>query len=225
VYGQARTEERGSTDGLVPVWDSEDETFWPGFLTALRQRRLTGVRLGISDQHSELVKDRLRSFHGAAHQRCWVHVARKLLAHVPKSHTDMVVAVFRTIFAQPNAEAVSDTWDEVRDQLTRAFPKIGPLTDEAKIEVLAFTAFPRAHWLKIWSTNPLERVNKEIQRRARVVGIFPNPASVIRLVGSVRADRHDEWQAGDRRYRSEGSMALLYPDSDNGAVAAIESGE
>jgi putative transposase len=128
---------------------------------------------------------------------------------VPKSHADMVAAVFRTIFAQRHAEAVSDTWDEVRDQLTRAFPKIGPLMDEAKTEVLAFTAFPRAHWLKIWSANPLERVNKQLKRRARVVGIFPNPASVIRLMGAVLADVHDEWHAGDRRYRSEGFMALL----------------
>lgn len=94
---------------------------------------------------------------------------------MPKSHTDMAAAVFRTMFAQRHVEAVSDTWDEVRDQLTRAFPKIGPLMDEAKTEVLAFTAFPRAHWQKIWSTNPLVRVNKEIKRRARVVGIFPNP--------------------------------------------------
>jgi len=121
----------------------------------------------------------------------------------------MVAAVFRTIFAQPHAEAVSDTWDEVHDQLTRAFPKIGPLMDEAKTEVLAFTAFPRAHWQKIWSTNPLERVNEELKRRARVVGIFANPASVIRFMGAVLADMHDEWQAGDRRYLSEGSMALL----------------
>ena len=121
----------------------------------------------------------------------------------------MVAAVFRTILAQPHAEAVSDTWDEVHDQLTRAFPKIGPLMDEAKTEVLAFTAFPRAHWQKIWSTNPLERVNEELKRRARVVGIFANPASVIRFMGAVLADMHDEWQAGDRRYLSEGSMALL----------------
>jgi hypothetical protein len=97
----------------------------------------------------------------------------------------------------------------VRNQLAGRFPKIGTLMDEAKAEVLAFTAFPRAHWPKIWSTNPLERVNKEIKRRARVVGIFPNDAAVIRLVGAILADMHDEWQSGDRRYLSEASMAQL----------------
>jgi transposase-like protein len=137
----------------------------------------------------------------------------------------MVAAVFRTIFAQPDPATVEATWDSVRDQLAGRFLKIGPLMDEAKAELLAFTAFPRAHWTKIWSTNPLERVNKEIKRRARVVGIFPNPAAVIRLVGAVLADMHDEWQAGERRYLSEGSMAQLYPDADNESIAAIESGE
>ena len=216
----------GSREVLgLDVGDSEDEAFWRGFLTALKQRGLHGVRLVISDQHSGLVKALKRSFQGAGHQRCRVHFARNLLAHVPKSHADMVAAVFRTIFAQPDADAVAEAWDEVRDQLARSFPKIGPLMDEAKAEVLAFTAFPRAHWQKIWSTNPLERVNKEIKRRARVVGIFPNPAAVIRLVGAVLADMHDEWQAGDSRYLSEASMALLYPDSDTGDIAAIEAGE
>jgi len=137
----------------------------------------------------------------------------------------MVAAVFRTIFAQPDATTVAATWEEVRDQLAKSFPRIGPLMDEAKAEVLAFTAFPRAHWSKIWSTNPLERVNKEIKRRARVVGIFPNDAAVIRLVGAVLADMHDEWQSGDRRYLSEASMALLKPKGDTGAIAAIHSGE
>jgi putative transposase len=137
----------------------------------------------------------------------------------------MVAAVFRTIFAQPEPTTVASTWDEVRDQLTARFPKIGALMDDAKAEVLAFATYPRAHWTKIWSTNPLERVNKEIKRRARVVGIFPNEASVIRLVGAVLADMHDEWQAGDRRYLSEGSMAELYPMRDNEAVAALHSGD
>src|SRR3954451_20403063 len=109
-----------------------------------------------------------KSLQGVGHQRCRVHFARNLLALVPKTHKDMVAAVFRTVFAQPNPEAVAATWDVVRDQLAAGFPKIGPLMDDAKAEVLAFTAFPRPHWLKVWSTNPLERVNKEIKRRARV---------------------------------------------------------
>lgn len=209
----------------LDVGDSEDEVFWRGFLTSLKQRGLGGVRLVISDQHAGLVKALKRSFQGAGHQRCRVHFARNLLAHVPKGQQNMVAAVFRTIFAQPDAAGVEATWDTVRDQLAGRFSKIGPLMDQAKVEVLAFTAFPRAHWTKIWSTNPLERVNKEIKRRARVVGIFPNPAAVIRLVGAVLNDMHDEWQAGERRYLSEASMALLYPDSDNGPIAAINSSE
>jgi len=209
----------------LDVGDSEDEVFWRGFLTTLKQRGLGGVKLVISDQHAGLVKALKRSFQGAGHQRCRVHFARNLLAHVPKGQQSMVAAVFRTIFAQPDATTVHATWDQVRDQLADRFPKIGPLMDQAKAEVLAFTAYPHAHWTKIWSTNPLERVNKEIKRRARVVGIFPNPAAVIRLVGAVLGDMHDEWQAGDRRYLSEASMALLYPDRDTGTIAAIERGE
>ena len=209
----------------LDVGDSEDEVFWRAFLADLKKRGLAGVRLVISDQHAGLVAALKRSFQKAAHQRCRVHFARNLLALVPKTHTDMVAAVFRTIFAQPDADTVAATWDEVRDQLTTRFPKIGPLMDDAKTEVLAFTAFPRAHWAKVWSTNPLERLNKEIKRRARVVGIFPNDAAVIRLVGAVLADTHDEWQSGDRRYLSEASMALLKPASHTASVAAIGSGE
>jgi putative transposase len=134
----------------------------------------------------------------------------------------MVAAMFRMVFAQPDPAAVHATWDEVRDRLTASFPKIGPLMDDAKTEVLAFTTFPKAHWQKTWSTNPVR--HKEIKRRSRVVGIFPNPAAVIRLVGAVLTDMHDEWQAGDRRYLSEASMALLYPDRDNAIVAAIGGG-
>jgi putative transposase len=182
------------------------------------------VRLVISDQHAGLVAALERSFQCTGHQRCRVHFARNLLAHVPKTHTDMVAAGFRTIFVQPDPATVVASWDEVRGQLTGRFPKIGTLMDNAKTEVLAFTAFPRPHWPKIWSTNPLERVNKEIERRARVVGIFPNEPAVIRLVGAILADVHDEWQPGERRYLSEGSMAQLNPTSDTDTTAAIDSG-
>jgi putative transposase len=162
---------------------------------------------------------------GTAHQRCRVHFIRNLLAHVPKGQAEMVAAVFRTIFAQPDAEAMAATWDKVRDELAARFPKIGPLMDQAKTEVLAFNTFPRAHWRKIWSTNPLERLNKEIKRRARVVGIFPGEAAVIRLVGAVLADTHDDWLTDDRRYLSEASMAKLYPDRNTEPVAAITDGD
>ena len=209
----------------LDVGDSEDEVFWRGFLRTLKDRGLREVRLVISDQHAGLVAALRRVFQGVGHQRCRVHFARNLLALVPKTHKDMVAAVFRTIFAQPDPATVAATWDTVRDQLTAGFPKIGPLMDQAKSEVLAFTAFPRSHWPKVWSTNPLERVNKEIKRRSRVVGIFPNEAAVIRLVGAVLADMHDEWQASDRRYLSEGSMALLNPISDTRTVAAIPAGD
>jgi transposase-like protein len=209
----------------LDVGDSEDEVFWRSFLLSLKQRGLAGVKLVISDQHSGLVKALKRAFQGAAHQRCRVHFARNLLAHVPKGQADYVAAAFRMIFAQPTAEDVHAAWDKTRDELAARFPKLGPLMDEAKAEVLAFTAFPREHWRKIWSTNPLERVNKEIKRRARVVGIFPNAAAVIRLVGAVLIDMHDEWIAGDRRYLSEGSMAKLYGTSNTEPVAAIESSD
>jgi len=209
----------------LDVGDSEDEVFWKGFMTSLKQRGLTGVQLVISDQHSGLVAALTKAFQGVAHQRCRVHFARNLLAHVPKAQGDYVAAAFRMIFAQPTATDVDAAWDKTRDELAARFPKLGPLMDEAKAEVLAFTGFPRAHWRKIWSTNPLERVNKEIKRRARVVGIFPNTAAVIRLVGAVLIDMHDEWIAGERRYLSEGSMAKLYQTSNTEPVAAIENGD
>ena len=181
--------------------------FWRGFLTSLKQRGLGGVKLVISDQHAGLVKALRRSFQGAGHQRCRVHFARNLLAHVPKGQQSMVAAVFRTIFAQPDAAAVEEAWASVRDQLADRFPKLGPFMDDAKAEVLAFTAFPRSHWTKIWSTNPLERVNKEIKRRARVVGIFPNPAAVI------------PWRP--RRRRPSGHRPLRAPCSADNARRRI----
>ena len=206
----------------LDVGDSEDEVFWRAFLAGLKKRGLGGVQLVISDQHAGLVAALRRVFQGSAHQRCRVHFIRNVLAHVPKAETEMVAAVFRTIFAQPDLASMSRQWDKVRDDLATRYPKTGPLMDDAKSEVLAFAAFPREHWRKIWSTNPLERLNKEIKRRSRVVGIFPNEAAVIRLIGAVLTDTHDEWQVDDRRYLSEGSMAKLYPTSNTGTVALQE---
>ena len=209
----------------LDVGDSEDEVFWKGFMTSLKQRGLAGVRLVISDQHAGLVKALRRCFQGVAHQRCRVHFARNMLAHVPKAQADYVAAAFAAIFAHAKPAEVDAAWEKTRDEFAARFPKLGPLMDEAKAEVLAFTGFPRAHWRKIWSTNPLERVNKEIKRRSRVVGIFPNSAAVIRLVGAILIDMHDEWIAADRRYLSGGSMAKLAGLSDNEALAAIDSSE
>jgi putative transposase len=160
----------------VDVGDSEDDVFWRGFLRSLKERGLAGVRLIISDQHTGLVAALGRVFQRVGHQRCRVHFARNLLALVPKSHKDMVAAVFRTIFAQPIAEAVAATWDSVCDQLAATFPKIEPLMNDAKAEVLAFTAFtafPRNHWPKVWSTNPVRheapRHRGEVRRLPRRV--------------------------------------------------------
>ena len=213
---------RGDREILgLDVGDSEDETFWRAFLLSLKQRGLGGVQLVISDQHSGLVAALSRAFQGVAHQRCRVHFARNLLAHVPKGQADYVAAAFRMIFAQPKPADVHAAWDKTRDELAARFPKLGPLMDEAKAEVLAFTGFPREHWRKIWSTNPLERVNKEIKRRTDVVGTFPNPAALLRLAGHVLIEQHDEWDGADRRYFSEHSMKLLNVTEEEVAIPEL----
>ena len=206
----------------IEVGDSEDEAFWREFLRNLKRRGLFGVRLVISDQHAGLVAAIKRCLQGASHQRCRVHFARNLLACVPKGHQEMVAAAFRTIFAQVNPDEIAAQWDHVRAMLTERFEKAARLMDGAKDEVLAFVDFPRAHWRQLWSTNPLERLNKELTRRCRVVGIFPNEAAVLRLAGAVAADIHDEWAAADRRYFSEASMAQLYPEREDIAATAGE---
>ena len=204
--------------------DSESEGFWQQFLASLRVRGLTGVRLVVADAHAGLGAAADRVLLGAARQRCRVHFIRNLLAVVPRSHQYMAAALFRTVFAQPDAAAVRSAWDDVAGRLSASFPKAGPLMGAAEDEVLAFCAFPKAHWQKIWSTNPIERINKEIKRRSRVVGIFPNEASAIRLVGAILADLHDEWQASDRRYLSEDSMGQLHPPRDSLAAAELTAG-
>jgi putative transposase len=134
---------------------------------------------------------------------------------VPEENQEMVAAAFRTIFAQATTGEIATQWDHVRTMLAERFPKAAALMDSAKDEVLASSAFPRAHWRKIWSTNPLERLNKEIKRRCRVVGIFPNDTAVLRLTGAILLDTHEEWLATDRRYLSETSMAKLFPERED----------
>jgi len=193
----------------VDVGDSEDEVFWTAFLRGLKDRGLSGVRLVISDAHAGLKASISRVFAGASWQRCKVHLMRNVLATVPAASKDMVAATVRTIFAQPDAEATRDQFHEVIRVLEGQFPKAAETLTGAEGDVTAYAAFPRAHWRKIASTNPLERINKEIKRRSNVVGIFPDDASVIRLVGAVLLEQHDEWAVAERRYLSEESMARI----------------
>ena len=210
--GVAATGER-EVLGLA-VGDSEDEVFWTEFLRSLRARGLAGVRLVISDAHAGLTKAVRKVLSGASWQRCRVHFARNVLARVPKGSQDMVAAALRTVFVHTDPVELAATWDHVADTFHAKFPKVTELMHAAKTDVLAFSAFPVEHWRKVWSTNPLERLNKEIKRRSNVIGIFPNDASVIRLIGAVLLEQHEDWQIGDRRYFSEASMAKLYPERD-----------
>lgn len=182
------------------VGDSEDEVFCTQFLRSLRQRGLSGVHLVISDADEGLKAAVGRVLAGAGWQRCRVHFVRNALAKVSKSHAEMVAATVRTIFAQPDAPAAREQLHAVVDMLRGKFPAVADQLADAEADLLAYAAFPRAHWRRIWSTNPLERVNKEIKRRSNVVGIFPifpNDAAVIRLVGAVLLETHDEWQVAD----------------------------
>ncbi len=193
----------------LAVGDSEDGAFWTAFLRSLRARGLGGVQLVISDAHQGLKGAIGAVMIGAAWQRCRVHFMRNVLAKVPKGSAEMVAAAIRTIFAQPDAEAVAEQLHSIADKLGRQFPLVEQMLTDAAPDICAFAAFPQSHWRRIWSTNPLERVNGEIKRRADVVGIFPNDAAIVRLTGAVLIETHDEWQVIERRYFSEGSMAAI----------------
>lgn len=215
--------ETGSREVLgLAVGDSEDGAFWTDFLRSLRARGLSGVRLVVSDAHEGLKEAIGKVMLGAAWQRCRVHLMRNLLSRVPKAAAEMVAATIRTIFAQPSGPMVRAQLEQVADRLEPGFPDVAAMLREAREDVLAFTAFPVAHWKKIWSTNPLERVNKEIKRRTAVVGIFPNEAAVTRLTGAVLLEIHDEWAVDTRRYLSERSMAQLDGVADDGATKEVE---
>ena len=168
------------------------------------------MKLVISDAHEGL-KAAITRVVGATWQRCRVHFMRNALAHVPKSQTTVVAAAIRQVFLQPDHASAVQSWRHVADQLRIRWPKLGALLDAAEADVLAYMAFPSQHRTKLQSTNPLERLNKEIKRRADVVGIFPNEDSIIRLIGAVLLEQNDEWQLQHRTMQIEGMAELATP--------------
>lgn len=186
---------------------SEAEPFWKSFLRSLADRGLRGVKLVISDDHKGLRSAAGKVFN-ATQQRCRVHWMRNALAHVGAKQRPAVVAMLKTIFAQDSAEAAHEQWHHVADALRERYERLAVMMDGSREEVLAYMAFPKEHWPQISSTNPLERVNKEIKRRADVIGIFPNTAAVIRLVGALMLEQNDEWSVS-RRYMTLETIGTL----------------
>lgn len=193
VNNEGKREVLGLTVGV-----SEAETFWSEFLRSLTRRGLRGVKLVISDAHEGL-KAAIAKVLGATWQRCRVHFMRNVLAHVGKGQQAMVASYIRTAFAQDTETAARAQWRKVADQLRPKLPKLAALMDDAEDDVLAHMAWPKDLRAKLHSTNPLERLNREIKRRTNVVGIFPNDDAIIRLVGALMLEQNDEW-AVSRRY-------------------------
>lgn len=199
----------GSREVLgTAVGDSESFEFWREFLVSLKARGLSGVHLVISDAHAGLKSAVAQQFQFASWQRCRVHFMRNLHTAVTRKQSPVVTAAIRTIFVHDDPKELEAQWDQVVASLESSCPKAAAMMVEAKSDVLAFTSFPQAHWQKIWSNNPLERLNKEVKRRADVVEIFPNPPAFLRLATAVVIEAHDEWQV-TRRYMSEVSMVEL----------------
>src|SRR2546423_5449 len=190
----------------LDVVTSEDGAAWLAYLRGLVARGLAGVKLVSSDAHRGLVDAIAATLPGAAWQRCRTHFMRNLLTRVPKSAQSFVATMVRTIFAQPDAATVHEQHRRIVDQLEQRFPEAAALLDEAGPDLLAFSGFPHEHWRQVWSNNSLQRLNRDIRRRTDVVGIFPDRAAIVRLVGAVLAEQHDEWQVA-RRYMSAESIA------------------
>jgi putative transposase len=205
-----------NTDGRrevlgMDIGPSEAETFWTGFLRKLARRGLRGVKLVVSDAHEGL-KAAVAKVLTATWQRCRVHFMRNALAHAGRSGRRVVSAFIATAFAQDDAEAASAQWRRVADQLRPKVPKLAALMDEAEPDVLAYMSFPPQHRTKLHSTNPLERLNGEIKRRTEVVGIFPNEAAIVRLVGAILLEQNDEWAVQRARYMTLATIAPLGDD-------------
>lgn len=190
----------------LDTFTAEDGAAWTRFLRDLSARGLSGVKLVISDDHKGLVGAIAAVLPGCSWQRCRTHFMRNVLCRVPRSAQPFVATLVRTIFAQPSAEEVQAQLARVTLQLEARFPDVARMLEEAGPDITAFSSFPIEHWRQIWSNNPQERLNREIRRRTDVVGIFPDRAAIIRLVGAVLAEQHDEWQVA-RRYMSAESLA------------------
>ncbi|MEI7609088.1 MAG: transposase, partial [Rhodospirillaceae bacterium] len=192
----------------MTIGSSEAETFWTDFLRSLARRGLRGVKLVISDDHSSIKAAVSRVFN-ASWQRCRVHFMRSALARAEKQGRRVVSAFIGTAFAQDDAKA---QWRQVADQLRAKVPKLAALMDEAEADVLAYMSFPKEHWVKIHSTNSLERLNGEVKRRTEVVGIFPNEEAITRLVGAVLLEQNDEWAVQRARYMTLETILSLSDD-------------
>ncbi len=193
---------------------SEAEPFWADFLRSLADRGLRGVKLIVADDHKGLRAAATKVLH-ATLQRCRVHWMRNLLGRVPAGQRSVVAAMLRTIFAQDTREAAHEQWRKVADGLRERFPKVAELMDGAEHEVLAHRAFPEEHWPQLASTNPLERLNGEIKRRTHVVGIFPNAAAVVRLVGAILLEQNDQWAVARRSM----TLETIRPGADTDPVS------
>jgi putative transposase len=213
------SEGRREVLGLA-IGPSEAETFWSDFLRSLTRRGLRGVKLVISDAHEGL-KAAAAKVLSATWQRCRVHFMRNALAHVSKGQREMVAAAIRTAVVQEDHEAAATQWRQLADSLRPRFEKLAELMDQAEEDVLAFMTFPKDHRTKIHSTNPLERLNKEVKRRTNVVGIFPNEAAITRLVGAILAEQNDEW-AVTRRYMTLETLARISHSEDQPLQIAAE---
>src|SRR5215218_11019166 len=175
------------------VTSAEDGAGWLGFFRDLTARGLSGVKLVTSDAHRGLVEAIGATLPGASWQRCRTHYAANLMSATPKNAWGWVKALLHSVYDQPDAEAVHAQFDRILDALVEKLPTVAEHLDAARTDILAFTSFPKAIWRQIWSNNPQERLNREIRRRTDVVGIFPDRAALVRLVGAVLAEQHDEW--------------------------------
>ena len=191
---------------------SEAATFWIEFLRKLTRRGLRGVKLVISDAHEGIKAAVSRVLSGSVWQRCRVHFMRNALAHAGKTQRRVVSAFVGTAFAQDDEAAAKAQWRQVADQLRPRVPKLAAFLDAAETDVLAYMAFPKEHRTKLHSNNPIERLNGEIKRRTEVVGIFPNEAAIIRLVGAILLEQNDEWAVQRSRYMTLESVAPLSDD-------------